>query len=228
MGTIRFLATLVLGGVLNLCHAAGLSDLTNKEAASGLKEALVQGADYAVSTLGKENGFLGNPQARIPLPESLKTAEKTLRAVGMGKYADELVATMNHAAERAVVEAKPVLMDSVSRMTLQDAKGILTGGDNSVTEFFRRSTSEQLVQKFMPIVSESTKKVNLADRYNKFAGRAAKMGLLSEQDADLDTYITHKAMDGLFAMIAEKEKEIRHNPMAAGSDLLKKVFGAIR
>lgn len=228
MRRLHFLAALLLAGLLNLAQAAGLGDISSAEASSGLKETLVKGADFAISSLGKENGFLGNAKVRIPLPESLKTAEKAMHTFGMGKYADELVGTMNHAAEQAVVEAKPILLDSIKKMTVQDAKGILMGGEGSVTEFFKRTSSEQLAQKFMPVVSESTRKVKLAEKYNQFAGKAAKAGLISEQDADLDTYVTHKAMDGLFLMIAEKEKEIRQNPLAAGSDLLKKVFGALK
>lgn len=228
MTKLSFWVALFLAAFINLAHGAGLADISNAEASSGLKEALAKGADFAVSSLGRENGFQGNPRVRIPLPESLRTAEKAMRTFGMGKYADDLVATMNRAAEQAVVEAKPILLESVGKMTLQDAKGILAGGEDSVTQFFRRTSSEKLVQRFMPIVSESTRKVDLAEKYNRFAGKAASVGLLSEQDANLDAYITHKAMDGLFLMIAEKEKEMRQNPLAAGSDLLKKVFGSLK
>jgi len=208
-------------------QASGLADLTNAEASGGLKEALVTGADYAVSTLGQENGFLGNDKVKIPLPGNLKKAEKALRAFGMGKQADELVETMNHAAEKAVAEAKPILVDAVKKMSVKDAKDILTGGDDSVTQFFRRSSSDALGLKFKPIVKNATQKVKLAEQYNKFAGRAANLGLLDKKDADLESYITQKAMDGLFLMIAEKEKSIRQNPIGAGSDMMQKVFGAL-
>lgn len=208
-------------------QAAGLEDISNADAGSGVKDALTKGADYAVSTLGQENGFLGNDKVKIPLPGSLKKAEKTLRALGMGKQADELVDTMNHAAEKAVVEAKPILLDAVKKMSIQDAKGILTGGEDSVTQFFKRTSSDQLTQKFLPVVKNATKKVQLADKYNKFAGKAAGVGLIDKKNADLDSYVTQKAMDGLFLMIAEKEKSIRANPIGAGSDMLKKVFGAL-
>lgn len=224
---MRRLAAFLLAFTFKLALAAGLADLSSGEAASGLKEALASGADFAVSSLGRDNGFLGNARVKIPLPDSLRTAEKAMRTFGMGKYADELVNTMNHAAEKAVVEAKPILLDSIRKMTVQDAKGILTGGDDSVTQFFKRTSSEQLSQKFLPVVKESTRKVKLADKYNKFAGKAASAGLIDEKDADLDSYVTDKAMDGLFLMIAEKEKEIRRNPLGAGSALLKKVFGAL-
>ncbi len=227
MRPLRLAATLLLTFALGLARAGGLSDLSHGEASSGLKEALTKGADYAVSSLGKDNGFLGNDKVRIPLPDSLKKIEKGLKALGMGKQADELVTTMNHAAEKAVVEAKPILMDAIRHMTVDDAKSILTGGEDSVTQFFRKSSSEQLGQKFLPIVKEATKKVQLADKYNKFAGQGAKLGLVDKKDADLDGYVTHKAMDGLFLMIAEKEKSIRQNPVGAGSEILKKVFGAL-
>lgn len=227
MRYVHLLAAGLLAGLLNLTQAAGLGEISGTEASAGLKEALTKGADFAVSSLGRDNGFLANDKARIPLPDSLKTAEKAMRTFGMSKYADELVTTMNHAAEQAVAQAKPILMDSIKKMSVQDAKGILTGGQDSVTQFFRRTSSDQLTQKFMPIVKDSTRKVQLADKYNKFAGKAASAGLIDQKDADLDSYVTHKAMDGLFLMIAEKEKEIRQNPVAAGSDLLKKVFGSL-
>lgn len=222
--TVSAIACLALSG---LAQAAGLEEISNADASSGVKDALTKGAEYAVSTLGQENGFLGNDKVKIPLPGSLKKAEKMLRTLGMGKQADELVDTMNHAAEKAVVEAKPILLDAVKKMSIQDAKGILTGGEDSVTQFFKRTSSDQLTQKFLPVVKNATKKVQLADKYNKFAGKAAGVGLIDKKDADLDSYVTQKAMDGLFLMIAEKEKSIRANPVAAGSDMLKKVFGAL-
>ncbi len=227
MRLIRFAAAALLAATLHVAHAGSLADLTSSEASSGLKEALTTGANFAVSSLGKENGFLGNSKVKIPLPESLQTIEKGLRAFGMGKQADELVTTMNHAAEKAVVLAKPILVDAIKHMTVQDAKGILTGGDDSVTQFFRKSTSEKLAEQFLPIVKDATKKVQLAEKYNKFAKKGAKLGLIDKKDADLDNYVTEKAMDGLFLMIAEKEKSIRENPLGAGSDMLKKVFSSL-
>lgn len=207
--------------------ASGVADLSSNEAGSGLKAALTKGAEFAVSNLGKPDGFLGNPKVKIPLPDSLKKAEKAMRTIGMGKYADELTTTMNHAAEQAVVEAKPILVDAISKMSWQDAKGILSGGEDAATQYFKRTTSGQLTQKFLPVVKKATSKVKLTEQYNKFAGKAAGVGLIGKKDADLDSYVTNKALDGLFLMIAEEEKNIRKNPVAAGSDLLKKVFGAI-
>ena len=208
-------------------HAGGLDAISSTEASSGLKEALTKGAEFAVSNLGASNGFLGNKKVKIGLPDSLKTAEKAMRTFGMGKQADELVETMNHAAENAVAEAKPILTDAIKKMSVQDAKSILTGGEDSVTQFFKKNTSEALTVKFRPIVEKSTQKLSLAETYNKFAGKAASTGLINQNDADLDGYVTQKAMDGLFKMIAEQEKQLRSNPLGAGSDLLKKVFGAL-
>ncbi len=207
--------------------AAGIADLSNGDAASGLKEALSRGAEAAVGQLGKTNGFLGDARVKIPLPESARAAEKMMRTFGMKKQADELIETMNHAAEIAVVEAKPILTDAVRKMSFADARGILAGGDDAATQYFKRTTSEAIGAKFLPIVKRSTDKVNLAGQYNQYAGQAAKLGLLDKKDADLDTYVTHKAMDGLFLMIAEEEKAIRRDPIGTGSHLLQQVFGAL-
>lgn len=210
-----------------IAQAGTLDAISTGDASAGVKEALAKGADYAVASLGKEGGFLGNKKVKIPLPGYLQKAEKGLRMFGLGKQADELVETMNHAAENAVAEAKPILTESIRKMSVQDAKGILTGGEDSVTQYFKRTSSEQLTEKFTPIVKAATKKVQLAEQYNSFAGKAASSGLIDKKDADLDSYVTQKAMDGLFLMIAEEEKKLRSNPVGAGSDLLKKVFGAL-
>jgi hypothetical protein len=210
-----------------LAQAAGLDAISTGDASAGVKEALSKGADYAVASLGKDGGFLNNSKVKIPLPGYLQKAESGLRMMGLGKQADELSNTMNHAAEQAVAEAKPILSDSIKKMSVQDAKGILTGGEDSVTQYFKRTSTEQLTQKFKPIVSTSTKKLQLAEQYNALAGKAASIGVVDKKDADIDAYVTQKAMDGLFLMIAEEEKKLRSNPVGAGSDLLKKVFGAL-
>ena len=227
MRLIRLAAAALCATLLNVAQPGRLADLTSGEANSGLKEALSTGAEFAVTSLGKENGFFGNKKVKIPLPESLETIEKGLRALGMGKQADELVLTMNRAAEKAVVKAKPILVNAIKSMSVQDAKGILTGGEDSVTQFFRKTTSDKLAVEFLPIVKDATQKVDLAKKYNKFAKKGASLGLIDKKDADLDNYVTEKAMDGLFLMIAEKEKSIRANPLGAGSDMLKKVFSSL-
>ncbi|MBP8169582.1 MAG: DUF4197 domain-containing protein [Azonexus sp.] len=225
--SLKIVFTFVLTLTAAIAQAGSLDAISAGDASAGVKEALAKGADYAVASLGKENGFLGNSKVKIPLPGYLQKAEKGLRMFGMGKQADELMETMNHAAENAVAEARPILSESIKKMSVDDAKGILTGGEGSVTKYFKRTSSEQLTEKFTPIVKASTKKLQLAEQYNQFAGKAASSGLIDKKDADLDSYVTQKAMDGLFLMIAEEEKKLRSNPVGAGSDLLKKVFGAL-
>ncbi|MCL2344436.1 MAG: DUF4197 domain-containing protein [Desulfobulbus sp.] len=223
----QLLLSLLLAGAATLAQAAGLDAISSGDASAGVKEALAKGADFAVASLGQKDGFLGNARVKIPLPGTLQKAEKGLRLLGMGKQADELVTTMNRAAENAVAEARPILTDAIKKMTVQDAKGILTGGDDSVTQYFRRSSAGPLTQKFKPIVKAATSKLKLAEQYNNVASKAASMGLIDAKNADIDAYVTQKAMDGLFLMIAEEEKKLRANPLAAGSAILKKVFGAL-
>lgn len=207
---------------------AQLENITRQDATAALKAALEKGSNAAVANLGKVDGFLGNPKVKIPLPESAQKAEHMLRRVGMGKYADELVTTMNRAAEQAVPEAKTIFVDSVKKMSVQDAKGILTGGDTAGTEYFRRTTRDQLHTRFLPIVKKATARVQLAQKYDQYAEKAAGAGLMNKQDANLDEYVTQKALDGLYLMVAEEEKKIRKDPVGTGSAIIKKVFGAIR
>ena len=231
MRTRIFARILTLGAALVLLPSlamAQLDKLSNQDAVSGLKAALEKGSAVAVAALGKTDGFFGNQQVKIPLPESIRSAEKIMRNVGMGKYADELILTMNRAAEAAVPEAKVLLVNAVKNMSVQDAKGVLTGGNTAGTEYFKRATSEQLRAKFLPIVQNATKKVDLASKYNQYADKGAKFGLVKKEDANLDSYVTQKALEGLFFMVAEEEKKIRANPVQAGSDILKKVFGALK
>jgi hypothetical protein len=217
-------------GALVLCARAfglSLADITNQDAVQGLKDALVQSSGKAVSQLSAENGFLGNNEVKIPLPDSLRRIESTLRLIGMGRQADELVTSMNRAAEMAVKEATPLLVDSVKKMSVQDAKGILTGGDDAATQYFKRTTSDALAQRFLPIVQQMTSKVQLAEQYNHLAGRAAQFGFISQEDANIDHYVTRKALDGLYLVMAEQERAIRKDPVSAATSVAKRVFGAL-
>ena len=220
-----FLACLVTSAAAS---SAGVERLGNSEAASGLKQALADGSAAAVAQLGTENGFLNNPKVRIPLPPALQRIESALRYTGMKRQADELVVAMNRAAEAAVPEAKALLFESVRKMTFQDAKGILTGGDTAATDYFRRTTHAQLTARFRPIVKKATDQAGLAAQYNNLAGQAAQLGLVREQQASIEGYVTEKALDGLYLMIAEQEKALRANPLGATSDIVKRVFGAVR
>lgn len=207
--------------------ASGVDALSTTEINAGLKEALTRGADAAVAQLGQKDGFFGNAKLKIPLPPSLQKAEKAMRMLGMGRQADELVLSMNRAAEAAVPEAKTLLVGAVKEMTLEDAKGILTGGQTSATDFFRRKTEAKLTERFQPIVKASTDKVGLAQQYNHYAGMAAQFDLVDKNQATVEQYVTQQALDRLYTLIGEKEAAIRANPLQAGSDLLKKVFGAV-
>ncbi len=206
---------------------AALDALSSKDAASGLRAALSQGIDVAVGQLGAPGGFLHDPKVTIPLPHPLDKAEKPLRMLGMGAQADALKDTMNHAAEAAVAQAKPVFKQALQHMSIADAKEILTGGDGAVTAYFRKATSADLTAKFKPIVAAETKKLGLAAKYDEYAGQAAQLGLLPAQDANLNDYVTAKALDGLFGRIAEQEHEIRKDPMGQTSSIIKKVFGQL-
>ena len=208
--------------------AATLADISNQDAVAGLKEALTRGSQAAIQQLGKENGFFGNDRLRIPLPDSLQKVESAMRRLGMGKQADELILRMNRAAEAAMPEARALLTGAVKQMSVQDAKGILSGGDDAATQYFKRTTSEPLAQKFLPIIRKATEKVQLAERYNAFAQTGSRFGLVREEDAQLESYITRKALDGLFLMIAEEEKKIRADPVGSASSMIKKVFGSLK
>lgn len=217
----------VLGKPAAQPATSGVDALSSADINAGLKEALTRGADAAVAQLGQKDGFFGNTTLRIPLPPSLQKAEKAMRLVGMGRQADELVLSMNRAAEAAVPEARTLLVDAVKEMTLEDAKGILTGGQTSATDFFRRKTETRLTERFNPIVKATTDKVGLAQQYNQYAGMAAQFNLIDKKQASVDQYVTQQALDRLYRLIGEKEAAIRANPLQAGSDLLKKVFGAV-
>ncbi len=213
---------------LQQAHALTLKDLTEAEASQGLRTALEKGALAAVNLLGKTDGFLGNPKVRIPLPGFLEDGAKILKSLGQGKRVDELVTSMNRAAEAAVPMAKDLLVNAVKSMNVNDARKILGGGDTSVTAFFAEKTREPLAGKFLPVVTQATEKVGLADKYNRVAGKAAGFGLVKKEDANIQQYVTGKSLDGLYLMIGEEEKKIRQDPVGTGSAVLKKVFGALK
>ena len=211
-------------------HALALSlgDLTNAEASQGLKTALEKGALAAVGLLGKTDGFLGNDKVRIPLPGFLEDVAQLLKTLGQGKRIDELVTSMNRAAEAAIPLAKDLLVGAVKSMNVNDAKNILSGGETAVTGFFAEKTRAPLGVKFLPVVTQATEKVGLAEKYNQLAGKAAGMGLMKKEDANIQQYVTGKSLDGLYYMIGEEERKIRQDPIGTGSAILKKVFGALK
>ncbi len=210
-----------------MAAAASLDAVSSKDATSGLRAALSQGVDKAIGLLGAPNGFLGNPKYTIPLPPALEKADRALRMIGLSGDADELKAAMNHAAEAAVAEAKPVFKQAVQRMTVADAKNILTGGDTAATDYFKQATRSQLTTRFKPIVTRATARLKLGALYDQYAGKAAQVGLISSQEANLNDYVTARALDGLYGAIAEEERAIRKDPMGQASALIKKVFGSL-
>ncbi|MBI5919553.1 MAG: DUF4197 domain-containing protein [Nitrosomonadales bacterium] len=220
-----FLSLLLLASFS--AHALTLNDLSNKDTIAGLKEALTKGSGNAVASLGRVDGFLGNPKVKIPLPDSLQQVDSLLRRFGASKYADELVVSMNRAAEAAVPEARALLVKSVKDMSVQDAKAILTGGDTAATDYFRSKTQTPLAAKFLPIVQKATARVGVAQKYDQFAGKAASFGLVNENQASIEKYVTQKALDGLYLLVAEEEKAIRQDPVGQTSKLLSRVFGAV-
>lgn len=207
--------------------ALSLSDLSQTDATGGMKDALTQGAQIAVRQLGQPGGFSNDPQVRIELPGKLGKAAKTMKQFGMGAQVDQLEASMNKAAEAAMPQAQALLVDAVKKMTVKDAKGILQGGDDSATEYLDRSSREQLRAKFLPIIKQSTDQVGLAKQYNAFASQAAAFGVVDAKSANVEGYVTEQALDGLFKVIGEQEKNLRQNPTAAATGLAKKVFGVL-
>ena len=206
--------------------ASGVS-LTDAEMISGLKEALGKGTQFAVDTLGEDGGFLDNSKVKIPMPEGLSWVEKSLRTLRQDELADEFIVTMNHAAEQAVPEAAAIFGDAIQDMSVEDARGILTGPDDSATQYFRINTEAALTEKMRPIVEQATARTGVTSAYKNMTARAGGLtSMLSSDATDLDGYVTGKTLDGLFLMIAEEEKKIRENPVARSTDILKKVFGA--
>lgn len=207
--------------------ALSLNDLSQKDATGGLKDALTQGAQIAVKQLGTPGGFSGNPDVKIELPGQLGKVAKKMKQFGMGAQVDELEASMNKAAEAAVPQAQALLVDAVKKMSVDDAKGILSGGKDSATQYLSKTSREQIRVKFLPIVKQATDQVGLAKQYNSFAGQAATLGVLDAKDANIEGYVTEQALNGLFEMIGKQEETIRQNPAAAATSLAKKVFGTL-
>ncbi len=225
-----FMSAMLLGlfTAFGSASAVSIDQLTSADASAGLKAALDQGVTSAVASLGKTDGFWGNPKVKIPLPDNLQRAKSALKLMGKGREIDELERAINRAAEEAVPQSKQLLTSAVKSMTVEDAKRILTGGDDSVTQFFKAKTAPQLTERFLPVVGKVTANSGLAQQYNSLAGQAAQFGLVKADEATIERYVTQKALDGLYTMIGEEERKIRANPVAAGSDIVRRVFGALK
>jgi hypothetical protein len=192
---------------------------------AGLKEALTIGSRKAVVAVSKENGYFGNPVIRIPLPEKVQGAERTLRMFGLGKQVDEFVLTMNRAAERAAPAAKDIFVGAVKEMTIVDAMQILRGSDTSATAYLRSKTYPKLYGAFKPTVSKAVMDVGVTKAYQSLVDEGKELRLIEDESMDLDHHVTSKALDGLFYMLGQEEKKIRKDPVARVTDLLKTVFG---
>ncbi len=225
---LRAVLSLVLMSSSTLVLALSLNDLSSQDANAGLKAALEKGSAAAVAKLGVENGFMNNDKVKIKLPAKFDKARAILKMTGQSKKIDELEVSMNRAAEAAVPLAKPLLVNAIKSMTVTDAKNILSGGETSVTDFFREKTATALNAKFLPLVKGVTDKAQLAKNYNSIMSQAQKYGVVGEQEASVEAYVTKRATDGLYLMIAEEEKAIRQDPIGAGSKILSKVFGALK
>ncbi len=223
-------AALMVAGSPRHAWAFGLSDLSQADAGAGVRGALEQGANIAVKLLGKQDGFWGNDAVRILLPDWMQKAEKGLKLLGRGKDIDALKLGINRAAEQAVPASIDLLKGAVKSMTLQDAKSLLSGRDNSVTTFFKDKTRDPLTDKFMPIVTDVTGRIGLANQYNQMSDKITQTGLVKvrPEQATVERHVTTKALDGLYYMIGEEEKKIRTNPAGAGSEILTRVFGSLR
>ena len=204
--------------------------LSSSDMSGGLRAALFQGVHHAVDDLGRENGFLDNTRVRIPLPSGLRRTEKVLRAAGQGQRVDAFIASMNHAAEKAVPVALNVFLDSIRQMTFADAKNILfSNQQDAATQFFRRTSEDRLREMFRPIVEDATEQVGVTREYKQMIGRYGAFGKMFGQDAsDIDGYVTQKALDGLFLLVADEEAKIRRDPLGQTTSILRRVFGSIR
>lgn len=205
----------------------GLPDLTRAETTAGLRQVLEQGALAAVGILGQKDGFLANERVRIGLPAQLEEAGRLLSRFGQGRRVDELVTGMNRAAEKAVPQARGLLLNAVRDMDVTDAGNILMGGEHSVTDFFADKTREPLYAQFLPAVTGVVREIELAGKYNRFAEKAARFGLLSEQNASVEKYVTGKALDGLYTVIGEQEVALRRNPAGSATEVLRRFLGSL-
>ncbi len=226
-------ATIVTALVIALSAGAAmganypLTSLSQSDAASGIKEAMAQGIRQSIAQLGRPDGFLRDELVKIVIPNNLRTVADVTRKLGAGKYVDDLELSMNRAAEKAVPAAADIFADAVRQMTIVDAANIVRGPEDGATQYFRRVTQDRLRDKFRPIVASATSETGVAKNLKALTAKGGGLGQLfgASTPVDLDGYVTDKAMDGLFYYVAQKEKEIRKNPLKQGSDLLRRVFG---
>lgn len=200
---------------------------TADEVTRGLKEALIQGTNKGTGIVSKVDGYFKNPEIKIPFPPDVQIVETKLRALGMGSQVDEFVVSLNRAAEDAAKEAAPIFVDAIQKMTIQDAYNVLKGQPDAATQYLSKSTTPQLKEKFMPVVKNSLNKVNATKYYADLVGYYNRVPFVQKVNPDLGIYATDMCIKGLFVMIAKEEKNIRKDPLARTTDLLKKVFSNV-
>ena len=217
----------ILNGAQNLLNQAtgGTTGFTEKEAADGIKEALTNGTTNAVKFVAIKDGYFKNPEIKIPFPQDVKVIETKLRAAGLGKKVDEAILSINRAAEDAGNEAKPIFINAVKNMTIKDAINIVKGENDGATKYLKQSSSTELNTKFKPVIKTSLDKVGATKYWTEIITAYNKIPLVKKLNPDLAQYVTGKAIDGLFVMVAKEEAKIRKDPAAQVSDLLKKIFG---
>ena len=211
-------------GEVNKTISGGSTQLTSAEVAEGLKEALIKGISNGSDLVSQLDGYFKNPEIKIPFPPDVKKVEDRLRQIGLGNEVDKFVMTLNRGAEDAAKEAKPIFITAIKSMTIQDAWGILKGNDNAATEYLKRTTSAQLKEKFKPVIQTSLDKVSATKYYGDLVTRYNQIPFVEKVNPDLNEYATDRAIEGLFLMIAKEEKNIRDNPVARTTELLKRVF----
>jgi hypothetical protein len=203
----------------------GTSGLSEKDAADGIKEALVKGTGESVKIVSKLDGYFGNPQIKIPFPQDAKDIETKLRGIGLGNKVDEVILTINRAAEDAAKEAETIFVNAVKNMSITDAINIVKGKNDAATQYLSRTTTPELTTKFSPLIKTSLDKVDATRLWTELIKSYNQIPFVTKKNPDLTAYVTGKAIDGLFIMIAKEELKIRQNPAARTTELLKKVFG---
>ena len=198
--------------------------LSTNDVIAGLKEALVKGADYSTASASKTDGYLKNIEIKIPFPPEIEKIESTLRNVGLNKPVDDFITSINRAAELAAKEAKPLFVSAITSMTIEDAWGILKGDNHAATDYLRKTTSAQLEVKFAPIIDNALNKVNATKYYLDMSTQYNRIPFVTKVDTDLTKYVSQKAIDGLFTLVAKEEEKIRKDPLARTAELLQRVF----
>jgi hypothetical protein len=199
---------------------------TTAEVGDGLKEALTNGISKGADLVSVTDGYFKNPEIKIPFPPDVKKVEDKLRQIGLGNQVDNFILTLNRGAEDAAIQAKPIFINAIKQMTIQDAWAILRGQPDAATQYLQKTTSAQLKEKFMPVIQNSLNKVEATKHYGDIVNTYNKIPFVDKVNPDLNSYATDMAIKGLFTMIAKEELNIRQNPVARTTDLLKKVFGA--